>query len=332
MLKLVSRGTEIGHLQRQFRRTLITVARKSEVIRVGWRGGADNLRVSWSPDLDFWWRIDNEIGGRSNYWNTFGSLRDGQPLSSIDCEVNIAPSKIDRRVSGAFAADASGGYFLVHRGRIGGGRKGIGKQLFLNNYQGKWLTVQSGSATENVALVGDLESERFPHQLANFVGQVRKMKLLRRSRSSSIIPKARLKSLEYNPEFTGKRASYSTKSQMEPEADHGLIVDDLEKQLRSRGFQTGNRGFVDLYARKRGRSALVFEVKTSDDLGSCYTATGQLLFNSIRLGGNPKKIGVFPDTIRNTTKDILSSIGVSCLTYHWRNNKPILDPRLLSRI
>jgi hypothetical protein len=259
-------------------------------------------------------------------------LRDGQPLSSIDCEVNVAPNGIDRTVSGAFAVDESGGYFLVHRGRIGGGRKGIGKQLFLNNYRGKLLTMQSGSQTEDVALVGAMESERFAEQLANFVEQVRKMKLLRKYGSTLILPRAKLKTLEYNPEFTGKKTSYSTKSQIETEADHGLIVDELERQLGSRGFQTGNRGFVDLYARKRGRAALVFEVKTSDDLGSCYTATGQLLFNSIRLGGNPKKIGVFPDTIRNSTRDILSSIGVSCITYRWRNNRPILDPGLLLQI
>ncbi len=294
MPKLISQGTEIGLLQRQLRRILGGVAEKSKVIRVGWRGGTDDLRVSWNSALNFWWWIDDEIGGRNNYWNTFGALRDGRPLSSIDCEINIAPSGIDRTVSGGFAIDENGNHFLVHRGRIGGGRKGIGKQLFLNNYQGRWLTVRSGAETEDLALIGALGSQRFPHQLADFVEQVRKMKLLRKHRSS-VLPTARLQALSYTPEFTGKRASYSVKSQLEAEADHGLVVDELDRQLRSRGFQTGNRGVVDLYARKRGRRGLVFEIKTSDDLASRYTATGQLLFNSIRLGGNPKKVGVFPN-------------------------------------
>ncbi len=155
---------------------------------------------------------------------------------------------------------------------------------------------------------------------------------LRRHRSSSVLPRDRLRALKYTPEFTGKKAPYSIKNEIEAEADHGPVVDELERQLRSRGFQTGNLGVVDLYATKRGKRALVFEVKTSDDLGSCYTATGQLFFNSVRLGGNPKKVGVFPTTISKTSRNILSSIGVSCLTYRWRNGRPLLDPPSLSRL
>jgi len=187
LLTLVSQGTEIERLQRQLSRVLGRVAEKSKVIRVGWRGGAADLRVSWNSRLNFWWWVDND-GGRGNYWNPFGALRGGLPLSSIDCGVNIAPSGIDRTVSGAFATDESGGHFLVHRGRIGGGREGVGKQLFLNNYQGRWLTARSGSETEDVALVGALDSDRFPRQLSAFVEQVRRMKLLRKQCGSQVIP------------------------------------------------------------------------------------------------------------------------------------------------
>jgi hypothetical protein len=65
----------------------------------------------------------------------------------------------------------------------------------------------------------------------------------------------------------------------------------------------------------------VFEFKTSGDLTSSYEATGQLFFNAVRLGGNPRMVGVFPNTIPDPTKRILEKIGIRCLTYHWRSER-----------
>lgn len=296
-----------------------------ENVALGYQGGTEKKSVSWNPKLGIWWSIDTDLQSPGRFWNAFGIVEDGwdpKRKHTITCEINFAPKGVDRRVAGALARNENGQICVVHRGKIGGGRRGIGKNLFKNHYRGAWEKASDGEEVEEVALLGVLGTERFAQQIGDFVKEVRRIKNFRANTRLFRTP-AKLDSgeIEFRPEFAGPRRAYEIRGRIVSEADHGLVVNALERELRSRGFSVGNRGMVDLYASKSGRRDAVFEFKTSGDLTSCYSATGQLFFNAVRLGGNPRMVAVFPTTLPELSRKILERIGIECLTYRWNGEK-----------
>ena len=124
--------------------------------------------------------------GVSRYWNAFGS---GQPVlrrsNNITVEVNPAIYGVDRRVAGLFADnDETDHTVLLHRGRIGGGREGIGKTSFMEWYSGtqvEFFDPLHDDGEETAILVADLESSEFLIQLEAFVDAVHSFKASRKA-------------------------------------------------------------------------------------------------------------------------------------------------------
>lgn len=122
-----------------------------------------------------------ENAGVPRYWNALGS---GSPAlrrsNHITVEVNPAIHGVDRRVAGLFAIDDKTRHtVLLHRGRIGGGRKGIGKTSFMEWYPGtreKFFDPSRDDSEESAILVADLESSEFLTQLESFVDAVHRFK------------------------------------------------------------------------------------------------------------------------------------------------------------
>jgi hypothetical protein len=335
LLRIVHGEKEIHRAQTQFSKSLGKSATNTQIITLGWQGGREAKRVSWNTSLGIFWTIDLGFSGSGYYWNLFGITGTGwnpKLAHSITCEINVHPRGIGRTIAGSFATDDDGRYCLVHRGKIGGGKQGIGKSLFQNQYRGAWTKASNGNYTEDVALIGFLQSKRFPQQVANFVKEVARIKQLVRANRPHSFKKSTLQTLKFSPEFSGRKGAYTPRDRIEPEADHGLIVNALADELKSRGFRVGNRGVIDLYAEKKRKGQVVFEVKTSGDLASCYTATGQLLFNAKRLGGNPKMVGVFPTGIPVHVNGIFRQIGIDLLTFGWSNGKPDFNRKLLALV
>ena len=112
-------------------------------------------------------------------WNAFGV---GPPTvrRSNDITVQINPAIDGRRVGGLFAVDdKTGNTILLHRGHIGGGRKGIGRTLFMEWYPGrlvKFFDPSHDDDDEPAILVADLESTKFLTQLESFVHAVQRFK------------------------------------------------------------------------------------------------------------------------------------------------------------
>lgn len=88
-------------------------------------GGSDVYTIHWCAALKMW-ALFQELDNR--YWNCFGIARpDPEKALQITVEVNPPLEGMDRKVGGAFARDPhAGDIYFVHRGRIGGGQKGIG--------------------------------------------------------------------------------------------------------------------------------------------------------------------------------------------------------------
>ena len=113
----------------------------------------------------------------SRYWNAFG-LSDNTPkqnsLLPIVCEINPPLEGLNRRVQGAFVKTEDEQLLLVHRGKIGGGRRDIGRPLFFNNYQGQIRDING----RMFAIIGDISSPNLAQKVEFFMKEVDRIKSL----------------------------------------------------------------------------------------------------------------------------------------------------------
>ena len=237
MLKVVEDEAAIRRHQRLFAKAMRTAAKETIPVKLGHPGASEKAKVAWSETLGIWF-FSRKIAG-SRYWNAFGVGRPaGGAGIAITCEINFPLCGIDRRTGGAFAQDRAGHVFVVHRGKLGGGRKGIGKSLFENTYRGVWEVMEDGGEETPVALIGVLHSPRFARQIAQFVRKIARIKESASARS----PQAELTLEEFaiHEEMIG--ASYRDEErEIGAECDHGLIVRDLADALKESSHEDRER-------------------------------------------------------------------------------------------
>ena len=142
---------------------------------LGFRGGsADGNTLYWHPQLQVWGAFE-VLPEQGRFWNPFGtSDPSGGGGLSITCEVNPSLSGINRQVAGAFAIDLDTEHrLLLHRGRIGGGRSGVNRELFWGNTELPAVTTDDG---QKFVIVADLDAGDVPAQVARFVYEVSRIK------------------------------------------------------------------------------------------------------------------------------------------------------------
>lgn len=148
---------------------------------VSFRPATVTVDVYWHADLGIWGSLNpapirNKKKGR--FWNLFGTQ---DPTNStarlhIRCEVNPAHQGISSYVAGLFACDERGHRFLVHNGRIGGGKRGVGRELFWKHWRGAYERIEGMNA--KWAVVAELESPHAACQIAWFVKEVERIRTL----------------------------------------------------------------------------------------------------------------------------------------------------------
>lgn len=171
-MQLIDNKNQIARAQKIFINTLLVNGVKKYKCELGYHGGkTDLLDVFWLESEDIWVAF---LVLHNRYWNAFGI---GEPINydqlGITCEINIPLQGINRRIAGAYAKDKDDSIYLLHNGRIGGSKEGIGKTLFFNNYAGK-ITVMDNNI--NYAIIGKLGDPTLKVNVANFVRQIRRMK------------------------------------------------------------------------------------------------------------------------------------------------------------
>ena len=167
MLKIIQDAGTISRCQRLFVRRFKPFVNEKIPVKIGHQGASFTAKVSWSDSLGIW--MVSPKSEEERYGHLFGV---GRPAPAghvpIACEINFPAKGVDRKIGAAFAGDHRGRVYVVHRGKIGGGQKGIGKTLFENRYHGVWTDLEDNGTTVTVAVVGDLHSTRFPRQAAQF--------------------------------------------------------------------------------------------------------------------------------------------------------------------
>ena len=151
MIRIVEDEQEIQRLHKRFHKQLGQHLNERIKCWVGYPGGANEDTVRYSKELNFWLSIQ-ELPTR--FWNGFGI---GEPVegknNSLSGEINFPYTGIDRRIAGAFAKEDTGKVLVLHRGKIGGGKEGVGKNSLIENFRGDFITAIDGDKETEFCLV-----------------------------------------------------------------------------------------------------------------------------------------------------------------------------------
>ncbi len=318
MLKVITDAKTIQRCQQQLARRIRAAGEEKIPVILGHQGASVRARIWWSDELGLWFFPGR--GDDNRYWNAFGTDRPKPDAAlSITCEINFPKAGIDRRIGGAFAADSRGRIFVVHRGRLGGGRKGIGKALFEKHYRGVWMDMDDGGEEVSVAVVGLLHSPRFARQLAQFVGKIEKIKDLAAPSTQTEIG---FDDLHLREELLGMRQCELLRDTA-GECDHGLVVKDLAAAVKKKGGKSGNDGLRDLMALDAQGGATIFQVKTDNLYKSVQEGATRLLVNSLLSSRPPRMILVLPDAPDAATAGKLRRLNIRTLIYRWEGDHAV---------
>ncbi len=311
-LHVITDQGEISRCQKKFANRL-RGAGEPRRGKCGYRGGHVDADMCWFPEEKFWWIYQRIADGpEPRHWNAFGleePLGDSR-MHDIACEINFPLSAGTWHVAGALAKDESGEVYVVHSGRIGGGRKGVGRSLFVDHFAGseQWIGVERNGEPKKVVVVSALDDDSLVQNLAHFAREVHRIKGLVDKRKPAPSPLG-----AYSREFSGYRKPYSTKGEIRAGVEHGKIVHSLHDLAVGMGVQAWNNRPTDLLLRRKVTAML--EVKTGDDPYSRYTAIGQLLYYS--KSEDDVLVAVFP-SIDGSFRRVLERLGIVGIT--WRRS------------
>ena len=301
---------------------------------VGYRGGNVEEEVTWHARAGIWSLLADRLENR--FWCCFG-VQNPKDVESLDIAVEINPrlEGTDLRVAGAFARDAHGIVHLCHNGKIGGGRRGVGKSAFFRHYRGALTEMAYGARIVEVVDLGPISSRELPGRIGRFAKEIERVKEIVKHEiaAKTGTMDARPLSLElanaspgFVPEFSGVRRPYSLTGVIEANADHGNVVDALAKSVEKLGYVACNDRARDLFTLDERKSiAVLFEVKTDVTRQSIYAGVGQLLLNGGVANPSPRMILVVPGRPEPNTRAALGSIGISVLAYEWRSHEPVIS-------
>jgi len=316
MINIVEDKATILKYHKQFQNQLGNYLNKSVDCWVGYPSGSFEDTVKHSSELNIW--LSTQIHD-TKYWNGFGV---GQPIenknNSLNGEINFPIKGIYRRVAGAFAIEDDGTVLVLHRGKIGGGKKGIGKNFFTNNFRGDFVNAIDGNRETRFCLVGELKSPLFPQQVANFIKEIYRVKNLIKDDDNNSFDY--LNDYSYTDEHSGTSNTHTGTKTIE--RTHGIIVNALADKLKSLGFKVANDRNRDLFTYEKDKIQNLFEVKTNCGTQSLYSALGQLLIYSIPVPNDVKMFMVLPTQLKQNVSDRLSELGVEIIYFTWDSEIP----------
>ena len=162
MFSIISDAASIRAAAQQLDANLRAALPERIACSVGGAGGSFATTVAYAPSLDLWYAAQQN--GKT-YWHGFGN---GAPQAgkkvALASEINIPADGLNRAISGAFAHDGAGRVWLLHRGKIRGG-----KALFFAHYTG---AVQDGDKEDSCALIGTVDDPEIAAHIARFVAAV----------------------------------------------------------------------------------------------------------------------------------------------------------------
>ena len=242
---------------------------------------------------------------------------------SIASEINFPWAQIDRKTGGAFAEDACGNVFVIHRGKIGGGKKGVGKSLFEHNYRGVWSFMEDGDSISQVAIIGALNSPRFALQAAQFV---KKIEILKSTATPSTQTEMNFSEITFREDLVGSAPS-SVEDEVISSCDHDLVVGELVALLQRQKIKIGNDTESELFTvdPSENRISYIFEVLTDTKEKNVLAAAARVLLQTSATALNPLPVLVLPEDKVNSYSKELQRINISVIGFHWQEEKVVFS-------
>jgi hypothetical protein len=320
MLKVITDKAAIKKYAGQFNKRFKPFIDEDIKVKLGHQGAGFSAKVLWSERLGIWKYSKNIKEVR--YWNAFGIGKPGTAgVLSIASEINFPWNQIDRKTGGAFAEDHWGNVFVIHRGKIGGGKKGVGKSLFDDNYRGVWTFMEDGESNSEVAVIGNLASGRFALQAAQFV---RKIEILKSSAATSRQTEMDFAEISFREELIGS-AGLLPEDEIIDACDHDLVVSELAARLQKRKIKIGNDAESELFTvdTSGNRISRIFEIVTDTKEKSVLAAVAKLILQTSVAAANPTPVLVLPKDIVSYYESDLRRINISVIGFHWQEETAV---------
>jgi hypothetical protein len=322
MLKVIVEQPAIKKYAGQFNKKFKPFIDEAIKVKLGHQGAGFPAKVLWSRELGIW-KLSQTIK-EVRYWNAFGIGKPGtSSVLSIASEINFPWAQIDRKTGGAFAEDAWGNVFVIHRGKIGGGRKGVGKSLFEHNYRGIWSFMEDGDSISQVAVIGNLKSSRFALQVAQFVKKIEIMKL---SAAASTQTEMNFSEITFREDLIGS-AIPSAEDEIVSACDHDLVVSELAALIQRQKIKIGNDTESELFAvdTSENRISHIFEIVTDTKEKNMLAAAAKLILQTSAAAVNPLPVIVLPEEKMIHYEQELKRINISVIGFRWQDEKVIFS-------
>lgn len=189
MLELVNSESEKHKLQVSLQSAFRNTLAHQGVRKVGNPGGTDDLEIFSNGRGELWYghqiaptRHDEKSGrakhATKRHWNAFGLFNPHTEPQSIIVEINIPIDSNSGNVAGFFARDVhTGTSYLMHSGKVGGGRKGIGKKAFLQRSNYQLDEVRTPTGLREGIRIGCVDSPSIVREVEAFVSRVKAFKV-----------------------------------------------------------------------------------------------------------------------------------------------------------
>lgn len=328
MLTVITDARKVRAATKALRDQLRAAAEKPLKHTIGFPGGQAEGKVWVLREHGFFWCALGEGDPENRSWNGFGHVMpDERPILPLDVEVNVPWEGINRRVAGVFLEGPGGEVYLGHRGRIGGGRKGVGKSAFWSAYRDQARTVVDDDQTAEIVLLGRVGAPKLLTDLATFIHNVVRIKLeatgMDADGEHEPSGEVDIDPLAFSPEFEGTKSISITKT-IEAQCHHGTIVRQLRDALVDLGWKAGNDRARDLVGHPPDAAAPVtFEVKTDVSSQSIYAGVGQLVMHARPTSTGARAILVVPDDLTQAAELVLVGEGIAVLRYRWVDDRTI---------
>ena len=322
MLKVIAEQPAIKKYAGQFNKKFKPFINEEIKVKLGHQGAGFPAKVLWSKELGIWKfsRAIKEV----RYWNAFGVGKPGaSSVLSIASEINFPWAQIDRKTGGAFAEDAWGNVFVIHRGKIGGGKKGVGKSLFEHNYRGVWSFMEDGNSLSQVAVIGALNSPRFALQAAQFV---KKIEIMKSTAAPSTQTEMNFSEISFREDLVGCAPS-SAEDEVISACDHDLVVGELAALLQRQKIKIGNDTESELFTvdPSENRISHIFEVLTDIKEKNVLAAAAKLLLQTSAAALNPLPVLVLPEDKINSYAQELQRINISVIGFRWQEERVVFS-------
>ena len=316
MIRIVTGKKRISDLDTLFQKRLEKLFDYTIECWVSYPSGRFKDTVKYSDELDIW--ISHKKFNK--LFNGFGIGRPKENRNNnLVGEINFPLKYIDRRVAGAFGEEENGNILLLHRGRIGGGKPGIGKIFFKDNFRGDFIFAFDGDRETEFCLVGELRSTYFPMQVSNFIKEINRVKNLSDKKEPTDFQY--LNKFNFRDEHSGNSEKERIGSTT-IHRTHGIIVNALASELENRKYHIGNDKNRDLFIHNNKKITTLFEIKTSTATQNLYEGVGQLIIYSIPIKIHVKLVLVIPKQLNETVTKRLMNLGIQILYFEWINKKP----------